>query len=139
MTYDCRKRYSVCVPCILWCYNTKSVPLYVSNIHDFDMVHTGTDQYVLFYFVCISTYQFIQVCTSINRYILNTLFLYILSRFQMCQCTAWKSQKAMLHSGLKSPMISTLFQSSLKEMANAISGSLQAPAKSYSHFKQQKE
>jgi hypothetical protein len=51
VTYDCRTRYSVCVPCILWCYNTKSVPLYVSSIHDFVMVHTGTAWYVLLYFV----------------------------------------------------------------------------------------
>ncbi len=73
VTYDCRTRYSVCVPCILWCYNTESVPLYVSSIHDFVMVHTGTAWHVLLYLVCTSTY----------RYILNTLFLYIWSRFQM--------------------------------------------------------
>ncbi len=83
MMYYCRKRYSVCVPCILLRYNTKSVPLLVSSIHDFDMVHTGTDRYVLLYFVCISTYWYIPVCTDIYLYILNTLFLYNWSLFQM--------------------------------------------------------
>ncbi len=66
MTYDCRTRYSVCVPCILWCYNTKSVPLYVSSIHDFVMVHTGTAWYVLLYFVCRSMYRYILVCTLVH-------------------------------------------------------------------------
>ncbi len=80
--YDCRTRYFVCVPCILWCYNTKSVPLYVSSIHGFVMVHTGTAWYVLLYFVCTSTYWYIPVCTGIYWYILNTLLLYIWSQFQ---------------------------------------------------------
>ncbi len=45
--------------------------------------------------------------------------------------TAWKIQKVMCHSQLKRPMISTLFQrpSEVDGLANAISGSLQAPAK----------
>ncbi len=36
-----------------------------------------------FYFVCIITYRYVLVCTGINWYILNTLFLYLWSRFQM--------------------------------------------------------
>jgi hypothetical protein len=38
--YDYWKQYSVRVTCMQWCYNTKSVPLYVSNIYDFDLLHT---------------------------------------------------------------------------------------------------
>ncbi len=61
---------------------------YVSSIHDFDMVHTNTDLYVLLYFVCTSTYRYIPVCTGIYRYKLNTLFLYNWSRFQMVSSIA---------------------------------------------------
>ncbi len=51
MLYACGKRYCVCVICMLWCSNTKSVPLWGSNIHDIILVlHT---QYVL---VCTCLY-----------------------------------------------------------------------------------
>jgi hypothetical protein len=36
--------------------------------HDFVLVHTGTDWYVLLYFVGIRTYRYIVVCTVIYRY-----------------------------------------------------------------------
>ena len=78
------KRYCVCVACMLWCSNTKSVPLMVSNIHDIILVRT---QYVQ---VCTGLYYFtfpVQVRTwyvlRTYRYVLNTLFLYHGSRFQM--------------------------------------------------------
>jgi hypothetical protein len=48
--YDCGKLYCVCVTCMQWCSNTKSVPLSVSNIHDIIQLHT---QYIL---VCTCLY-----------------------------------------------------------------------------------
>ncbi len=44
MSYAFGKQYYVCMTCMLWCSNTESVPLLVSNIHDIILVHT---QYVL--------------------------------------------------------------------------------------------
>ena len=70
--------------CMLWCSNTKWVPLRVSNIHDTILVRT---QYVLSMYwsvllliFCTSTYRYV---LSTYRYVLNTLFLYDGSRFQM--------------------------------------------------------
>jgi hypothetical protein len=64
MSYASGKQYNVCVTCMLWCSNTESVPLLVSNIHDIILVHI---QYVL---VCTSLYYYsfpVPVCT---RYVL---------------------------------------------------------------------
>ncbi len=64
MSYACGKQYYGCVTCMLWCSNTESVPLLVSNIHDIILVHT---QYVL---VCTVLYSYsfpVPVCT---RYVL---------------------------------------------------------------------
>ncbi len=44
VSYDCLKQYCVFVTCMQWCSNTEWVPLYVSNMHDFVLVHT---QYIL--------------------------------------------------------------------------------------------
>jgi hypothetical protein len=52
MLYACGKKYSVCLTCMLWCSNTESVLLLVSNIHDIILVHT---QYVL---VCTGLYYY---------------------------------------------------------------------------------
>ena len=52
MSYACGKRYYVCVTCMLWCSDTESVPLLVSNIHDIILVRT---QYVL---VCTGLYSY---------------------------------------------------------------------------------
>jgi hypothetical protein len=63
MSYSCGKQKLqnyVCVTCMLWCSNTESVPLLVSNIHDIILVHT---QYVL---VCTGLYSYsfpVPVCT----------------------------------------------------------------------------
>jgi hypothetical protein len=54
MSYACGKRYSVCVSCMWWCSNTKSVLLLVSNTHDIILVRTLW-QYVL---VCTSLYDY---------------------------------------------------------------------------------
>ena len=84
MWYACEKRYCVCMACMLWCSNTKSVPLRVSNIHDTILVRT---KYVL---VCTGLYYHtfsVPVCIwyvlRTYRYVLNTLFLYDGSGFQM--------------------------------------------------------
>jgi hypothetical protein len=61
MSYACGKRYYVCVTCMLWCSNTESVPLLVSNIHIIILVRT---QYIL---VCTSLYYYtipVPVCTQ---------------------------------------------------------------------------
>ncbi len=60
MSYAYGKQYYVCLTCMLWCSNTESVPLWVSNIHDIILVHT---QYVL---VCTALYSYsypVPVCT----------------------------------------------------------------------------
>jgi hypothetical protein len=44
MSYAFGKQYYVCVTCMLWCSNSESVPLLVSNINDIILIHT---QYVL--------------------------------------------------------------------------------------------
>ncbi len=66
VSYDCGKRYCMCMTCILWCFNTKSVPKSVTNIHDFILVNTW---YIL---VCTCQYHYtwyIPVCTGMYWYI----------------------------------------------------------------------
>jgi hypothetical protein len=68
MSYACGKRYYVCVTCMLWCSDSESVLLLVSNIHDIILVHTH------FELVCTSLYshlfpvpvctRYVPVCTS---------------------------------------------------------------------------
>jgi hypothetical protein len=61
MSFTCGKQYYLCVACMRWCSITKSVPLLVSNIHDFILVRT---QYVL---VCTCLYYYtfpVPVCTG---------------------------------------------------------------------------
>ena len=57
MSNACGKQYCVCVAlaCMLWCSNTKSVPLNVSNIHDTILVRT---QYYVPVCTCLYYYTF---------------------------------------------------------------------------------
>ena len=103
MSYACGKQYCMCMACMLWCSNTKSVPLKVSNIDDTILVRT---QYVP---VCTGLYYYtfsVQVRTQYvlrtYRYILNTLFLYHGSRFQMvCQCIRYRVRFAFMHGTIQ--------------------------------------
>jgi hypothetical protein len=54
MSYACGKRYYVCMTCMLWCSDTESVPLLVSNIHDIILVRT----------------QYVRVCTGLYSYLI---------------------------------------------------------------------
>jgi hypothetical protein len=60
MLYAYGKLCNVCLTCMLWCSNTESVHLLVSNIHDIILVHT---KYLL---VCTGLYYYtfpVPVCT----------------------------------------------------------------------------
>jgi hypothetical protein len=63
MSYDCGKRSCVCVTCMQWCSNTKSLHLLVSNLHDIILVHT---QYVL---VCTCLYHYTRYVLVRTRYV----------------------------------------------------------------------
>ncbi len=77
MSYGCGKRYCVCVTCMKWCSNTKSVPLLVSNLHDIILVHT---QYVL---VCTCLYHYTRYVPVRTRYVLVRTGTYQIP----CDCT----------------------------------------------------
>ncbi len=87
MSHACGKQYCVCMACMQWCSNIKSVPILVSNIHDIIQLHTRTGMYlsVLWYHSCTGMHQ---VRTGTYLYLLKTLFIYVRSQFQM-----WRKYK----------------------------------------------